>query len=218
MHEAVFHNIYKEPLFTTPKLQFIHFFHTLVKMDIILLHIVSFWHNFTVTYRLDEQKYPPMKRYIFLIISSFFALSVAAQKQEVISSAGGYFTATGINISWTLGETIIPSYGPTNGLILTHGFQSVLRTVIVEENIETPVEVTVYPNPASDYLNISFTEPPDTQVDLYLFDTNGKLFKNEVIEPLSPDKQINFQDLPAGVYFLKLIKGKLSNVYKVIKL
>jgi hypothetical protein len=218
MRGIVYQNIYMEPLFTTPKLQFIHFFHTLVKMNIILLHIVSFWYIFTVTYRLDEQKYPPMKRYIFLIISSFFAMSVVAQKQEVISSAGGYFTATGINISWTLGETIIPSYGPTNGLILTHGFQSVLRTVIVEENIETPVKVTVYPNPASDYLNISFTEPPDTQVDLYLFDANGKLFKNEVIEPLSSDKQINFQDLPSGVYILKLVKGKLSNVYKVIKL
>lgn len=187
-------------------------------MNKILLLFVSFWYIFTVTYRLDEQIFPSMKRYIFLIISSFLTLSIAAQKQEVISSAGGYFVATGINISWTLGETIIPSYGPVNGLILTHGFQSVLRTVIVEENIETPVEVTVYPNPASDYLNISFTEPPDTKVDLYLFDTNGKLFKNEVIEPLSGDKQLDFQDLPSGVYILKLVKGKLSNVYKVIKL
>jgi hypothetical protein len=159
-----------------------------------------------------------MKRYILLIIISLSTLGAVAQKQEVISSAGGYYTATGINISWTLGETIIPSYGPTNGLILTHGFQSVLRTVIVEENIETPVKVTVYPNPASDYLNIRFAEPLDASVTLFLLDAQGKLFKTGVIEPSSGEIQLNFQDLPSGVYLLKLVKGKHSNVYKVIKL
>jgi hypothetical protein len=159
-----------------------------------------------------------MKRYLLLILVSLFTLSAIAQKQEVISSAGGYYVATGINISWTLGETIIPSYGPTNGLILTHGFQSVLRTVIVEENIETPVTVKVYPNPASDYINISFAEPLDTKVNLFLLDAQGKLFKTEVIEPATTETQLNFQDLPSGVYLLKLVKGKLSNVYKVVKL
>jgi hypothetical protein len=159
-----------------------------------------------------------MKRYLLLIFVSFFTLSAIAQKQEVISSAGGYYVATGINISWTLGETIIPSYGPTGGLILTHGFQSVLRTVIVEENIETPVTVKVFPNPASDYINISFAEPLDAKVNLFLLDAQGKLFKTEVIEPATTETQLNFQDLPSGVYLLKLVKGKLSNVYKVIKL
>ena len=159
-----------------------------------------------------------MKRYIFILIISLFVLNAAAQKQEVISSAGGYYTAAGITLSWTLGETIIPSYGPTNGLILTHGFQSVLRTVIVEENLDTPVKVVVFPNPASDYLNISFAEPLDAEVNLMLIDAQGKLFRSQVIEAASSEVQLNFQDLPSGIYLLKLTKGKLSNVYKVVKL
>jgi hypothetical protein len=159
-----------------------------------------------------------MKRYIFILITSFFVFNAAAQKQEVISSAGGYYTATGITLSWTLGETIIPSYGPINGLILTHGFQSVLRTVIVEENLDTPVKVAVFPNPASDYLNISFAEPLDAEVNLMLIDAQGKLFKSQVIEAAASEIQLNFQDLPSGIYLLKLTKGKLSNVYKVVKL
>jgi hypothetical protein len=159
-----------------------------------------------------------MKRYILILITSLFVLNATAQKQEVISSAGGYYTATGITLSWTLGETIIPSYGPTNGLILTHGFQSVLRTVIVEENLDTQVKVVVFPNPASDYLNISFAEPLDAEVNLMLFDAQGKLFKSQVIEAATSEIQLNFQDLPSGIYLLKLNKGKLSNVYKVVKL
>ena len=158
-----------------------------------------------------------MKRYIFILIASLFVLNATAQKQEVISSAGGYYIASGITLSWTLGETIIPCY-TAGGLILTHGFQSVLRTVIVEENIDTPVKVTVFPNPASDYLNISFTEPLDAEVNLMLFDVQGKLFKTKVIEAATTEIQLNFQDLPSGLYMLKLTKGKLSNVYKVVKL
>jgi hypothetical protein len=158
-----------------------------------------------------------MKRYIFILITSLFVLNAVGQKQEVISSAGGYYTTTGITLSWTLGETIIPSY-TAGGLILTHGFQSVLRTVIVEENIETPVKVTVYPNPASDYLNISFAEPLDAEVNLMLIDGQGKLFKTQIIEATISEVQLNFQDLPSGIYLLKLTKGKLSNIYKVVKL
>ena len=160
-----------------------------------------------------------MKRYIFILVTSLFVLNASLQAQQVIASAGGYNTATGITLSWTLGETIIPSY--TNvpaGLTLTHGFQSVLRTVIVEENIDTPVKVTVFPNPASEYLNISFAEPLDAEVNLVLFDSEGKLFKNQVIEAATSEIQLNFQELPSGIYFLKLTKGKLSNVYKVVKL
>jgi hypothetical protein len=159
-----------------------------------------------------------MKRYILILITSLFVFNAAAQKQEVISSAGGYYTATGITLSWTLGETIIPSYGPTNGLILTHGFQSVLRTVIVEENLDTQVKVVVFPNPASDYLNISFAEPLDAEVNLMLIDAQGKLFKTQVIEAAASEIQLNFQDLPSGIYLLRLTKGKLTNVYKVVKL
>jgi hypothetical protein len=187
-------------------------------MNKILLLIVSIWYIFTCDKLAERKPDSSMKRYLLLILVSFFALGALAQKQEVISSAGGYYTSASINISWTLGETIIPSYGPTNGLILTHGFQSVLRTVIVEENIDAPVKVTVYPNPASDFLNITFQEPLDASVKLYLFDTQGKLFKTSVIESTTTETQVNFQDLPSGVYLLKLIKGKLSNVYKVIKL
>jgi hypothetical protein len=160
-----------------------------------------------------------MKRYIFILVTLLFVLNASAQTQQVIASAGGYYTsAVNLTLSWTLGETLIPSYGPTNGLILTHGFQSILRTVTVEEKIDAPVKVTVFPNPAGDYLNIRFADPLDTEVSLIIIDAQGKLFKTQVIESSTTEIQLNFQDLPSGLYLLKLTKGKLSNVYKVIKL
>ena len=150
-------------------------------------------------------------------------LSVGAQqiKQEVIASAGGFNVASdnSISISWTLGETIIPTFTSQDGtLILTHGFQQKVLITTVAENILNPVQVTVFPNPASEVINIEFDTPVDGEISLFLLDTQGKLVKTEKIEAATTNKQINMQDLPSGIYYLRLTKGKLVNVYKVVKL
>jgi hypothetical protein len=152
-----------------------------------------------------------------------FALSAGAQqiKQEVIASAGGFNVASGnsISISWTLGETIIPTFTSQDGqLILTHGFQQKVIVTAIEENLLDPVQVTVFPNPASDIVNIEFDTPTDGEIKLFLIDAQGKMVKTDKIESAITNKQINLQDLPAGIYYLRLTKGKLVNVYKVVKL
>jgi hypothetical protein len=158
-----------------------------------------------------------MKHYPVILITLLLALSASAQKQEVIASAGGYNVNGNLTISWTLGETIIPTFQNGN-LILTHGFQQQLIVTAIEEKLEDVVKVTVYPNPATDNINIRFEEPLDGEVTIRLLNSQGKLVKTDVMEVTAVEKQINLQDLPSGAYFLKLTKDKLSNVYKVVKL
>lgn len=157
-----------------------------------------------------------------LLIFSLILLSLAASsqlKQDVIASAGGFNAAPGISISWTLGETIIPTFTSTdNTLILTHGFQQQLIITAIEENLGTLVDIKVFPNPASDNVNIRFGEAPDAEVNLTVVSSQGKPVKIIVIEAGTLEEQINLQELPAGIYYLRLTKGKLSNVYKVVKL
>jgi hypothetical protein len=163
-----------------------------------------------------------MKRSFLIILTLIFGISAYSQtllKQDVISSAGGFNTASGISISWTLGETIIPTFTSTdNTLILTHGFQQQLIITAIEENLGPLVDVSVFPNPASDNVNIRFGEPLDSEVRLMVVSSQGKPVRSVVIEPTTVEKQINLQDLPSGVYYLRMTKGKLSNVYKVVKL
>ena len=158
-----------------------------------------------------------MKRYILLICTGLFSLSLSAQKQEVIASAGGYNTDGIISISWTLGETIIPTFKTTD-LILTHGFQQQLIVTTIEESLFELVNVTVYPNPASEILNIRFDVPLDGEVEVFILNQQGSLVLTDFIDATTVEKQINMQEYPAGIYFIRLIKGKLSNVYKVVKL
>ena len=163
-----------------------------------------------------------MKRTFVVLISITFCISAYSQtllKQDVISSAGGFNAASGISISWTLGETIIPTFTSTdNTLILTHGFQQQLIITAIEENLGPLVDVSVFPNPASDNVNIRFGEPLDSEVRLMVVSSQGKPVKSVIIEATIIEKQISLQDLPAGVYYLRLTKGKLSNLYKVVKL
>ena len=164
-----------------------------------------------------------MKRNTLIITSLLLGFAVNAQqiKQEVIASAGGYNKSAdnSISISWTLGETIIPTFTSEDGsLILTHGFQQKLIITAVEENLEDLVEVTIYPNPTSEMINIQFQTSPDKEILVYLLDAGGKLVKTDRIDVAMMNKTINMQDLPAGLYYLRLTKGKLVNVYKVVKL
>jgi hypothetical protein len=159
-----------------------------------------------------------MKRHIFISILAFFVLSAQAQiKQEVIASAGGYNTSGGLSISWTLGEVVIPTF--KNGdLVLTHGFQQKLIITTIEENIDILIDVKVFPNPASEVVNIRFEAPVNGEIDIAVLDSQGRLVKREMIESTMIEKQINLQEMPAGIYYLRLTKGKLVNVYKVVKL
>jgi len=163
-----------------------------------------------------------MKKLILLTAILVSALTATAQvKQEVIASAGGYNKSAdnSITISWTLGETIVPTYTSSDGsLILTHGFQQKLIMVDVEKNLEVPVKVTIYPNPAGESVNIRFESPVDNQIMIQLVDGQGKIIKNDKIEVTLMEKTLNLQDIPSGTYFLRLIKGKLANVYKIVKL
>jgi len=162
-----------------------------------------------------------MKRCIFILLTAFIAGTAYAQqlKQDIIASAGGYNVNGGLSISWTLGETIVPTFMTADGtFILTHGFQQKLIWTAVQENLEDIVNITLFPNPAGEIVNLQFDNPVDGEVLVYLLDTQGRLVKTDVIGATMVEKQVNLQDLPAGVYYFKLTKGKLSNVYKVVKL
>ena len=159
-----------------------------------------------------------MKRITIILAALFLVISSVAQvKQEVIASAGGQNSNGGLSVSWTLGETIIPTF--TNGdLVVTHGFQQQLIVTTIEENLDVLVNVKVFPNPASEVVNIQFESPPDKEIVLTVIDSRGKLIKRYIIESTMVDKQINLQDFPAGIYYFRLTIGKLVNVYKVVKL
>ncbi|MDX9928866.1 MAG: T9SS type A sorting domain-containing protein [Bacteroidales bacterium] len=159
-----------------------------------------------------------MKRLILLLAVVVPIVVSGQQKLEVISSAGGYSVATGISISWTLGETIIPNYEIPGVISLAHGFQQKLIITKIDETIDNPVRVTVYPNPVSDIVRIEFDQPIDKEIRLSLVDFRGKMIEAEVLGAGTLLYELNMQNLSSGLYYIRLQKGSLINIYRVIKL
>ena len=114
-----------------------------------------------------------MKRSILLIVAVLLTLSVGAQTQEevmpsVISSAGGYSKDenASISLSWTLGEAFLPFF-VSNQLMLTPIIQPTLFASDVQNEIFPFVEVKIYPNPASEFIRITFEYPLEAGIDVF---------------------------------------------------
>ncbi len=67
-------------------------------------------------------------------------------------------------------------------------------------------DLIIYPNPASEFVNISFTEATDEARILRIFDLSGKLCLEYKIYPGVQQSEIQI-NLRAGLYILKIIQG-----------
>jgi len=76
----------------------------------------------------------------------------------------------------------------------------------------------IYPNPASDFINISFDLKTDTKVKLEIYNGAGQLIDILSEEQLLPGKHsrnYNISGLPSGVYMV-ILKTKTGTETKKI--
>ena len=75
--------------------------------------------------------------------------------------------------------------------------------------------ITVAPNPAVDYVNVSF-EDLDGNFNLTMTDITGRVMVAETVEVLGATKHtVDVSSFPAGVYMLNVNNGTASVTYKV---
>jgi hypothetical protein len=78
------------------------------------------------------------------------------------------------------------------------------------------VQFTVYPNPASDYIQVLSSIPAIQGIALY--DISGKLILSQQNQAITGLQQIAINELPAGIYLLKITKINQEEVhFKIIK-
>lgn len=106
-------------------------------------------------------------------------------------------------------EEIYYKRNPTGNLIV--GVENVLA-------LNSSQVVSIYPNPASSILNISFNSQSDETITLRFMDMSGKTFKMynfTAVEGMNQYK-INLDDFRSGLYFIELTNGIHRNFKKVI--
>ncbi len=156
-----------------------------------------------------------MKKIILLGFSFLFAVAmVSAQtiSHSVVASAGANHTdeTSGISISWTLGEPVIGTLESGDGtIILTQGFQqgSLAGDVIVVP-IDFSAEITVYPNPVTNYVNIKVDGLTSGTLKLEILDVHGRLRAQHDNITNEHIVTINADNLNSGVYMLRFLSGE----------
>lgn len=152
-----------------------------------------------------------MKRGTLLLCSLCTAAGLNAQ--EVMSTQGeSYSTANG-NIDFTIGEVII-STGTNGTNTLTQGFHQTNWNFVGLEDHSPGYQVSIFPNPSSDVLNIQ--AEMFENVSYRLYDAQGKLVLQDLLSAeLTPIRVI---DLPVGSYSLTLTSEReILKTFKLIK-
>jgi hypothetical protein len=149
----------------------------------------------------------------FIILTSSICFS-QTNTLQIIGSAGNTATSANAQLSWTIGEPIVNTEINTNN-ILTQGFnQSVLLITSIDEKPNT--NITIQPNPTSDFATINIDESDLLNAQYFLFDINGKL----ILQNKITDKQtkLSFIELANATYFVEVsTNSQKSKTFKIIK-
>jgi hypothetical protein len=116
----------------------------------------------------------------------------------------------------TSGSLLIIWYTNGNNSLQGWNISYEVDNIGVPEN--SPVHsLDIYPNPASDRLNVMFASDTDETVDIRLVSLTGKVVMEEVIESNTGNYHsvMDVSELPGGMYFLELESSSSKLVRKV---
>ena len=137
------------------------------------------------------------------------------------------------SFNWTApaaGTGMVTFYGAFNAAnnnLSSSGDTIFLATLAISENTSVGVEdnsnhfnLKVFPIPAKDKINLSFSLKEKKQLEIKLFDVSGKIYKTMLSEIRSQGDyhdSFNLSDLfSKGIYFLKIETDEMSYVKKII--
>ncbi len=158
-----------------------------------------------------------MTRQIHLFMAGLLLFAaMPLHSQEVIASSGDYFENSSGSLSFTLGEIATETL-ENDQMVLNQGFQqSGLTITKVSEAEKSPVQLDVYPNPASSYVILSLSEEPGKDWLFRVVASSGKIMIQKKID----DRKITVQleSCPPGIYLLQISDGNsMTHSYKIVK-
>jgi hypothetical protein len=95
-------------------------------------------------------------------------------------------------------------------------FIQLQKSDIISSNTEIDLLNTlIYPNPATNMVNVSFYELPKQGTEIVLMNTSGKTVLRQVVE--EKNERLDIQHLSSGVYFIQTTYNNVFKVQKLIK-
>lgn len=171
-----------------------------------------------------------MKKYFLSALCGaipFFSITLLAQHSlspVVIASGGAYQTSASGSLSFTFGEIMTETFtSGSSSYIITQGFQQPAKGMVGVEEQTASWDITIFPNPFTDILNIRVDFPGSLELATALTDINGRMVGTGT-SPIQHGGGNGIYTIPsahlsAGVYILTLSDTKTGavQVFRIIK-
>lgn len=156
-------------------------------------------------------KAPPKSALTGLL--ALLTLTLAAQHQEVVSAAGDSFKQNAGSLTFTIGEVAIETTA-TLPHHLTQGFHQPALLVRPQDDPDTGIPLTVYPNPVHALLYLR-NDSRTAHLRYTVLDARGLPVREGLVTDLT---EIPFESLPGATYLLQVKRGRaLVRHFKIIK-
>lgn len=156
------------------------------------------------------------KRIITTAITLFTFLTLFSQ--ESILSSGGVAKGSGGSVSYSAGQVFYSTSKGSNATV-SQGVQQPYEISVlsaIDDISQIDLDITAYPNPATDLLRLKIKDKEINGLSYRLFDMNGNILEHNKVEDIITT--IDMKLLPSSVYFLKvLIDNKDVKTFKIIK-
>jgi hypothetical protein len=102
---------------------------------------------------------------------------------------------------------------------VSDGFHFTAQTVTAVNDYAGVNDLSVFPNPATDRLNISFVMEDENPVFCKILDMTGKLLYNKSIESTGGliEESVNVSEFAKGIYLLRIETSKGTTIEKFVK-
>ena len=145
-------------------------------------------------------------------------LQGAAVESNINSGAAGSWQRLGpypVNIT----ESVL-NVSTTGGVANFSGVKLLTTETVVsvQDEHESPV-LTAYPNPFTDLITVQFIGKESSPAQLVMIDSHGRQVRQVVYEDVMKGSaesiQLRAEDMPNGVYLLRLINGRYTHHLKI---
>ena len=154
--------------------------------------------------------------FVFFVIVSSNAQEL--YKQTILSQGATSNLESGLFISQSIGqESVIGNFSNDNVKII-QGFQQPFWTRLISNSSSViPIEITHFPNPITDNLNLSFYNYDMGELILSIYDYSGRILMKRNISVESGKSIVDLTILPSGSFLMGLQNDKINYYIKIIK-
>ncbi len=155
-----------------------------------------------------------MKKIITLLLLFYFSNLIA--QQATVATGGNAFGNNGSS-SYSIGQVAYTNQVGNNGKV-NQGIQQPFEifTLGTDDFPEITLEMVVFPNPTTAFVNLSIPNYTSENLKYQLFDINGRVIQNQKIT--QSETSISLAELANAIYLLQVSDdNKLLKTFKIIK-